>query len=135
MNAEPKIEQATQEQPKSKRLSSLIWILVMWGFVRLISEMDGISWERAFPSMSMIFGLYPAIFLLLSAVIIDRSPYRDVLRMMALLVVFGSLTSVFFLSGDVAETRQWFTAIQWVIVGCTAVYICGIYWIARKRNK
>ena len=67
MNEEIKTETTTQELPKSKRLSSLIWILVLWGFVRLIAGMDGISWTRAFWVTASLWGAIPVSILLLCA--------------------------------------------------------------------
>jgi hypothetical protein len=67
MNAEINREVTTREPPKSKRLSSLIWILVLWGGVRGCAEMDGISWERAFWSIASLWGAIPASLLLLCA--------------------------------------------------------------------
>ena len=54
------LSDATPE--KSKWLSSLVWIVVLWLFVRLIAEMDGISWKRAFWGVPVIFGVFPSTF-------------------------------------------------------------------------
>lgn len=49
----------TQETPKSKRLSSLIWIFILWGGVRACFDMDGISWTRAFWVTARLWGAIP----------------------------------------------------------------------------
>lgn len=67
MNEEIKTATTTQDLPKSKRLSSLIWILVLWGGVRGCAGMDGISWERAFWVTASLWGAIPASLLLLCA--------------------------------------------------------------------
>ncbi len=67
MKTETQSEVVTEKPPKSKRLSSFIWILVLWVIVRLISELDHISWRRSFSTDAVIFGLWPATLFLVLA--------------------------------------------------------------------
>lgn len=60
MNAEKDVEEVTKEKPKSKRLSSLIWILVLWGALRLYSELHPIHWTYLFLYSAIGLGLFPA---------------------------------------------------------------------------
>lgn len=75
---------------KSKRLSSLVWILVMWALVRMISEMDGISWKRAFDGVSVMLGLWPATYFLGVSVLPYVRAYQAIFRWSAFVVVLGS---------------------------------------------
>jgi hypothetical protein len=88
MNPEVKRDEPTQHEPKSKRLSSLIWIFVLWGGVRACSEMDGISWERAFWVEASFWGSIPATILLCCALVCPLR-YQKSFR-------WGALGAVFF---------------------------------------
>jgi hypothetical protein len=133
MNAEPKIEQATQEQPKSKRLSSLVWILVLWGFVRLVSEMDGISWERAFPDASIIFGLYPATLFLVLAIVSPVRLYQRALRWTALISVLGSFLTILFFDKQ-SQGIQFIVWEQRLLVFITMTSI-AVHWAVKKEKQ
>lgn len=106
---------------KSKRLSSLVWIVVLWGFVRLIAEMDGISWKRAWNGLAGDFGLYPATSLLLLAIVIDASPQRKLVRLMALVVVVASFSAFWVTVGS--SVRDWVPSIQWSAVATIFIFV------------
>jgi len=110
MNDESKIQQTTQQQPKSKRLSSLIWIFVLWGGVRACSEMDGISWERAFWSAASFLGSIPATILLCCALVCPLR-YQKSFRWGALGAVFYAFSETMIFSENTtpAETDFFFT--------------------------
>lgn len=95
MSAEIKTDITTQEPPKSKRLSSFIWILVLWGSVRLISELDHISWKRSFSTDAVIFGLWPATLFVALAVTPWMKRYESLFRWAALFAVLGSFSCLF----------------------------------------
>jgi hypothetical protein len=133
MNAEPKIEQATQEQPKSKRLSSLIWILVLWGGVRACSEMDGISWERAFWVAASSWGAIPASMLLCCALIFPLGQQKT-LRWAALGAVILGFGGTLILGGyfeeDTTPTETNYFFIRQLIYP-----IVVIGWVALKHSR
>ena len=105
MSAEIKTDITTQEPLKSKRLSSFIWILVLWVFVYLISGLDGISWKRAFPHGVVFFGLWPATVFLGISILVRSLVYQATLRWAACFSVIGSFTSLFFFDKqNAAET-------------------------------
>jgi hypothetical protein len=79
MSAEIKTGMANQEPHKSKRLSSFIWILVLWLVIYLISGMDGISWKRAFWIEASSWGAIPATLLLLCALFFPLR-YQSIFR-------------------------------------------------------
>ena len=85
-------EQGTSETSprKSKRLSSLVWIAVLWVFVRLIAETNGLGWERAFWKAAFVFGALPASVSLALAAISGEVKTQKYLRWFALLAVLFS---------------------------------------------
>jgi hypothetical protein len=96
MSAEIKTDMAIQEPHKSKRLSSFIWILVLWGFVRLIAGMDGISWTRVFWITAHLLGALPASLLLLCAVVFPLR-YQTMLRWASLGAFFLGIFATLFI--------------------------------------
>lgn len=63
------------------RLVSLMFIALIWLFTRLISELDGISWQRSFYwIVPLMFGIFPASIGFLIAVFaknrVDQRWYR-----------------------------------------------------------
>ena len=102
MNAETQTEVAIKEQPKSKRLSSLIWIFILWGGVRACSEMHGVSWTRAFWIEASSWGAIPASVLLFCALL---SPLRhqSTLRWAALGAVLLGFVGALILGGYLHE--------------------------------
>ena len=85
MSAEANTETTAQAQPKSKRLSSFVWILVLWGGVRLIAGMSGTGWEKAFDGIANVLGLWPSTALLLIAVVVPTRKYQSIFRFASLL--------------------------------------------------
>jgi hypothetical protein len=130
MNTETNPEATAKKPPKSKRLSSLIWILVLWGGVRSCAEMDGVSWERAFPSGIVIFGLWPATLFLGLSAIVPILLYQAILRSAALIAVLGSFFTLFFFKNQ----KQGIAFIVWeqrALVFITLAAI-SIHWLMRK---
>jgi hypothetical protein len=124
MKTETQNEVVATALPKSKRLSSLIWILVLWGFVRLIAGMDGISWTRAFGELSVDFGLEPATVLLLLAVIFDRNPHQQIFRWSTLLMVIGSYTCFWI--------KAWLNFGEWIQLGQWTVVV-SVFLLSRTK--
>jgi hypothetical protein len=93
------IETKPAQGQKSKRLSSFIWILVMWAALRLVAELDHISWERVFWGWAKFLLAYPTAFLLLSIWCPSRR-WEKYFRWNALLVVLVSIVGVY------AESRR-----------------------------
>lgn len=75
---------------KSKRFSSIVWIVVLWIFVRLIAEMDGLSWKRSFWALPTLFGIFPGTFFLTLAIAVSNRDLQKLFRWFALLAVLGS---------------------------------------------
>ena len=113
MNTETKPEATTENLPRPKRLSSLIWILVLWGGVRSCAEMDGISWTRAFWVTASLWGAIPASALLLCALVFPLR-YQSIFRWAALGAVLYGFTETLILGGyfhentTPAETNYFF---------------------------
>jgi hypothetical protein len=134
MNAETQNEVMTKEPLKSKRLSSFVWIVVLWGFVRLISEMDGISWERAFPIAVILFGLWPATLFLGLSIFVPYCFYQTIFRWAAFGSVISSLTTVFFIDSQSSAVTQIITQ-QRILVLVLLVGV-AIHWLINRRlNK
>lgn len=89
-NRKTKSEETAARPQKSKRLSSLVWIAVLWGFVRLIAEMDGISWTWGFENVVYMFGVLPATLFLFISVWPFFTASQALLRWAALLAVIGN---------------------------------------------
>ena len=92
----------TQENPKSKRLNSLIWIFILWGGVRACAEMDGISWTRGFWVAASLWGAIPASVLLLCALIFPLR-HQSTLRWAALCAFFYGFGETLILGGHFHE--------------------------------
>jgi cellulose synthase/poly-beta-1,6-N-acetylglucosamine synthase-like glycosyltransferase len=125
MNAEPKIEQATEEQPKSKRLSSLVWILVLWGGARLLSELSGTGWEKMFGSVLHLFGILPATVLLFLAAMSRKIAKQKIYRYGSLLVVLQSIALMPLLDAfhiSQVTSDLWTSILQWCITCTTVLY-------------
>jgi hypothetical protein len=90
MNTETQNEVVTKEQPKSKRLSSLLWILGLWVFVYLVSGLSGTGWLKMFNAVANIFGLWPVTTLLLLAMFVPNHIYQNIFRWSALFVFLSS---------------------------------------------
>ena len=98
MNAETQTEVAIKDQPKSKRLSSLIWIFILWGGVRACSEMDGISWTRAFWVTASLWGAIPVSVLLFCALLFPLQ-HQSTLRWAAIGAFFYGFSETLILGG------------------------------------
>lgn len=122
---------------KSKRLSSLIWILVMWALVRLISEMDGLSWKRAFDGVSVMLGLWPATFFLgMSALPFVRA-YQAIFRWSAFAVVLGSFFGemlIFQALGNEGETENIIAAVHWAAMILVTAGV-AVHWKLKKTKN
>lgn len=133
MSAETDIEKLPKEEPKSKRLSSLVWILVLWGGARGCSEMDGISWTRVFWIEASSWGAIPASILLLCTLIFPFR-YQATLRWAALGAVILGFCGALILGGyfhentTPAETNYFF--VRQIIYP-----LLVIGWLALKQLK
>jgi hypothetical protein len=137
MNAEIKTEMTTQELPKSKRLSSMIWILVLWGFVRLISEMGGTGWEKAFDGMAHVLGLWPSTALLLMGIAAPSRKYQSIFRLGSLLavtlgLVFGVIVVTTTHSQKIAN--EFISHVHLTLVLATVLFALFI-WSKESRTK
>ncbi len=134
MNAETQSEVVIKEQPKSKRLSSLIWILVLWAFVRLLAGMDGISWTRAFDGISIWLGLWPSTCLLLLATLPRVIRYQSLFRKAALFMVIGSFIGGIVLIQIVGNIQKIHLIEQWIQYFSLFFVIVGVG-VYAKLNK
>ena len=89
-------EQGTSGTPprKSKRLSSFIWILVMWATLRFLSELDQVSWKRNFLNSVFLLITYPTIFLCL-AISVSSVNWQRFFRWCAFLILIGTMVEVY----------------------------------------
>lgn len=132
MSTEIKTDITTQEPHQSKRLSSFIWILVLWGFVRLIAGMDGISWTRAFNGISMWFGLWPATCLLFLAILPQLHRYQSLFRRSAFFMVIGSFISGVALAQTVGDVQKiYFIAVQCFVL---TLVILGAFFHSKSNR-
>lgn len=133
MNTETQNEVVTKEPSKSKRLSSFIWILVLWGFVRLIAGMDGISWTRAFNGISMWLGLWPATCLLVLAILPQVHRYQSLFRRAAFFMVIGSFISGVALAQTVGDVQKiYFIAVQCFVL---TLVILGAFFHSKSNRR
>lgn len=133
MNAEVDVEEVPKAKPKSKRLSSLICIAALWIFVRLIAELDHISWERSFSTDAVIFGLWPASLFFVLAFISFNPTYQTIFQWAAFFSIFGSFSFLFIFD------RQ-SDAINFTVLAqrATVFLVClGVlaYWIFTRKAK
>lgn len=119
---------------KSKWLSSLVWIVVLWLFVRLIAEMDGISWKRAFWGVPVIFGIFPSTFFLLLAAFVSNYSLQKLFRWAALLVIPWSLvgTSAIILNFKNLEETNYLTALFQII---SLLGVLGLAAVVRRASQ
>ncbi len=111
MKTETQNEVVTEKLPKSKRLSSFIWILVLWGGVRLIAGMDGISWTRAFWVPIGLVGAIPVTLLLICALVFPIH-HQFFLRKAAAVACPLSLLGAFFVRDDNPTSEMIFFGLQ-----------------------
>ena len=83
MKTEMENSKTIKQKPKSKRLSSLVWILVLWGIVYCISG----SW-KAFQNNALVLGLCPSSIFLLMSIFQREELYESVFRWSALASTF-----------------------------------------------
>lgn len=133
MTAEPGVEEVPKEKPKSKRLSSLIWMLVLWLGVRGCSEMDGISWKRAFWVAASLWGAIPASVLLLCALLFPLR-YQSVLRWAAFGAFFYGFGETLILGGYFHENTTP-DETNYFFVRQLIYPLLVIGWIALKQSK
>jgi di/tricarboxylate transporter len=91
MNAETSTQEVAKTPPKSKRLSSLIWIVVLWVGVRLFSELHPIYWTHMFFGVVIDSGLVPASLALILAAMTKNTDSEKSLRWTAFGILFGVL--------------------------------------------
>jgi hypothetical protein len=91
---------------KSKWLSSFVWIVVLWLFVRLIAELDGISWTRAYWSIALNFGALPATFFLFLSIGFFGFGCSKFFRWAALLTVVGSFVGSLVIYGILKNGKE-----------------------------
>lgn len=95
MNTKTTTQEKRKTHHKSKRLSSLIWLLILWGGVRGCSEMDGVSWKRAFDGVALMIGLWPASIFLMVSMMPKMEAYELIFRWASLFVVVLSFVAGF----------------------------------------
>jgi hypothetical protein len=116
MNKETNSEATTEKPPRSKRLSSFIWILVLWGGVRLFSELHPISWKSIFCHTATSFGLVPSSIALAISIYSKNHTIQKIFRWSAALIsigitCFGIALTEYFKYQEVKSlliTAQWF---------------------------
>lgn len=134
MEAETQNRTTVSQQSRSKRLSSFIWILVLWVFVRLIAGMDGISWTRAFDGISIWLGLWPSTCLLLLATLPQAIRYQSLFRKAALFMVIGSFIIGIVLIQVVENIQKIHLIEQWIQYFSLFFVIVGVG-VYAKLNK
>jgi hypothetical protein len=130
MNTETQNEVVTKELPKSKRLSSFIWILMLWGFVRLIAGMDGISWTRSLWVPIALVGAIPATLLLICALVFPIR-YQLFFRWTAAIATPLSLLGAFFVKDDNPESQMIFFGVQLLY----PIFLIGFAWFKQAPKE
>lgn len=122
---------------KSKRFSSIVWIFVLWFLVRLIAEIDGISWKRAFWGVSNMFGVIPATALLILAVVVPSRNIQKIFRWGAFLVALGSFFGGIAIHEQVKDDKQTDSLLEiFQIIFAASVLLIALVrmWLLRKRE-
>jgi FtsH-binding integral membrane protein len=117
MNAETPTKEAIETQPKSKRLSSLIWIVVLWAGVRLFSELHPIYWTHLFLYTAIGLGVFPATLALLLSMGTKNLNRERIYRWTAFLVLatglcIGAVLQVF----ESTSLREVCVVTHWVVL-------------------
>ncbi len=117
MNVETPPKEATETQPNSKRLSSLIWIVVLWAGVRLFSELHPIYWTHLFLYTAIGLGVFPATLALLLSMGTKNLTREKIYRWTAFLVLatglcIGGALQVF----ESTSLRAVFVVAHWVVL-------------------
>ena len=113
---------------KSKRLSSFIWILVMWATLRFLSELDQVSWKRNFLNSVFLLIAYPTIFLCL-AIAVRSVKWQRFFRWCAVLILIGTMVEVY----TVDNRRSFFYSPMELPVAQAVIFLVVIL-IARYRG-
>jgi hypothetical protein len=90
MSAEALTQKLTKARYQSKRTNLLIWLLVFWSFIYLLSCLGGTGISPMFAAVAEIFGLIPISILLLFAAFTGNQLFQRVLSWMALLIFLAS---------------------------------------------
>ncbi len=137
MSQEIKTDMPKQDLRKSKRLSSFVWILVLWAFVYLISGLDGISWKRAFAGVALDFGLWPVTALLLLAIFFPNREIEIIFRWSAFLIFSSGCLLLLVL--DMSHMNEAMSTlitniIHWTVVGIALSYV-AIKTVRKSQSK
>lgn len=133
MNAETPTKEATETQPKSKRLSSLIWIVFLWGGVRLFSELHPIYWTHLFIYTAIGLGVFPATLALLLSMSTKNLNRERIYRRTAFLVLatglcIGGVLQVF----ESTSLREVCVVTHWVVL---LIGVWSAHFGVDKREK
>ncbi len=131
MSAGIKTGMANQEPHKSKRLSSFIWILVLWGGARLLSETSGTGWEKMFEGVVDMFGVMQATVLLFLAAMSQKIALQKIYRWGSLLVVLQALALILIFDSrhmSQMESDRFIAIVHWVTACVTALYSMFYKW-------
>lgn len=133
MNAETPTKEATETQPKSKRLSSLIWIVFLWGGVRLFSELHPIYWTHLFIYTAIGLGVFPATLALLLSMSTKNLNRERIYRRTAFLVLatglcIGGVLQVF----ESTSLREVCVVTHWVVL---LIGVWSAHFGVAKREK
>ncbi len=126
MSAEIKTGMANQEPHKSKRLSSFIWILVLWGTVRLFSELHPIYWTHLFFGVVVDSGLIPVSVALFISMWVKNADSEKILRWTAFGILVGiSFFGVLLQALGISNFRTVLVVIHWVLLmaGILSAYL------------
>jgi hypothetical protein len=132
MNTETQNEVVANQQPKSKRLSSLVWILVLWIFVYLISG----NWT-AFENNVLTIGALPSSIFLLLSVFQKSTHYQSVFRWLALIATVTSLAFgvvIFGVGSGVGKSESFNIGAQIFLAIAVVVFALFIQWMRGNRD-
>jgi hypothetical protein len=132
MSAETPTKEAREMQPKSKRLSSLIWIVVLWLFVYLISG----NWT-AFRNNVLTIGALPSSIFLFASAFQKATNYQSVFRWFALIATVTSLTFgvvIFGVGSGVKSVELFNIPTQIFLTVATVALVLWMQWIRGNRN-
>ena len=133
----PCTELKVRHQPKSKRLSSLIWIGAIWLLVRLIAELDGISWTRSFWSGATWLGAIPATYFLLISIFFSDRSLTKVLRWTALICAVSSFTGLFVIPSYTGDERSAIPVLRSLQLALSITISIGVsvWYVMKPRNE
>ena len=124
------VDEGSQRVTWRNRMASMACIGLVWLMVRLVAELNGTGWERAFWSVSVNFGAYVATLSLAFAFVARSRRDQAWHRGMSFVSVLFSLV-VFAICGD--EPQEGVKAFYGLKLTSQLIFVTVLFLLYRKR--